>query len=91
MSNLENICLCLGCGKAIPRADRYCEECQKLVDIGYPRDSFGRFMITLMSTKDAHLLPSDVEILDEDPNRQIRIDIHENVAVKNLYEIWKSL
>jgi len=36
---------CLGCGKILPNMkERYCSTCQKRVEKGAPRDSFGRFI-----------------------------------------------
>ena len=87
--DIKNVCL--GCGVEIDHTLRYCPDCQKSVNLGLPRDSFGRFMPTLMQTKGAYLLRSDVEILDADPTRQIRPNYQEHIAVKHLYEIWKSL
>jgi len=45
----------------------------------------------LLTTAHAVLYQGDVDILNGSVNRNVRIDITEDVEVKRLYEIWKSL
>jgi uncharacterized FlaG/YvyC family protein len=45
----------------------------------------------VMTTVDAVLRQSDIDILDGSTNRVVRSDPEEDAEVKRLYEIYKSL
>jgi NAD-dependent dihydropyrimidine dehydrogenase PreA subunit len=45
----------------------------------------------LMESKEATLTQGDVNVLDGSINRQVRINNDEDVGVKRLYNIYKSL
>jgi hypothetical protein len=88
--SIENACL--GCGTiSDSMEERYCSDCKIRIKHDEPRDEFGRFMHWIMSRDFAYLLPSDIEILNNNPNSTIRMNETENQTVKSLWRLYNSL
>jgi len=66
-------------------------EARKLLEEEEEEDDAPTSNPILISTKDERLFRTDAKLLGENPNAMVRQEPVDDLEVKRLYEIWKSL